>query len=636
VKFIQPENWRPQEIDDLEPNAWLALKQIGSTAVIAGPGAGKTEFLAQKAAYLLETGLCRPNKKILAISFKTDAAKNLTDRVKERCPEALSSRFVSMTFDAFTKNIVDRFYSAIHNDWKPTKQYEIIYPNRRSVGSFWQRLKNGVPENYKPSIESSVRQMVDSTFESSVVGSWRIPEGELQAPQSPEDFIIISWLLEQIKVVGTGKSNLSFTTLNRLAEYIIRTNDHVRRAIREAYPFVFLDEFQDTTHAQYDFLLSVFGSDKATVTAVGDYKQRIMGWAGARDDAFHRFESDFSAQQYSLLLNHRSSPELVRIQHVIAQAINPQVSEVQASNRNQLSDNSAWIYRSRNENDEASYLAKWIANDMRSRSLKPRDYSILVRQVPEEYEETLSSYLIQCGLSLRNESAKIGKTTLQDLLAEDLTTLFCSLLKLGLGQRDAQVWSQLSAEIQLLRNVNLDDEKALRIVEGRLSDFISKLKKLLRQPFNSENSELVFLRVIDFINLNDLRKTYTHYSTGDLLEINLVALKNFFTKCVRAQDTWREFLDEFEGVNHIPLMTIHKSKGLEFDTTIFMGIDDQAWWSYRPDDPEGLSTFFVALSRAKQRIIFSYCEERGQRNKIECFYRLLYSAGLQEYMIPSD
>ncbi|WP_422132807.1 3'-5' exonuclease [Endozoicomonas sp. ALD040] len=80
-------------------------------------------------------------------------------------------------------------------------------------------------------------------------------------------------------------------------------------------------------------------------------------------------------------------------------------------------------------------------------------------------------------------------------------------------------------------------------------------------------------------------------------------------------------------------MTIHKSKGLEFDTTIFMGVDDNAWWSYQPGDAEGLSTFFVALSRAKQRAIFSYCEERGPRAKVSDFYKLLSSAGVQEYVI---
>ena len=129
MKFIESEYWHPKGIDDLEPNAWLALRQRESTAVIAGPGAGKTEFLAQKAAYLLETGLCPPNKKILAISFKTDAAKNLSDRVKKRCPEELSNRFVSMTFDAFTKNLVDRFRMALPELHRPSKRYEISFPS---------------------------------------------------------------------------------------------------------------------------------------------------------------------------------------------------------------------------------------------------------------------------------------------------------------------------------------------------------------------------------------------------------------------------------------------------------------------------------------------------------------------------
>lgn len=274
------------------------------------------------------------------------------------------------------------------------------------------------------------------------------------------------------------------------------------------------------------------------------------------------------------------------------------------------------------------------ANDMRSRSLNPRDYSVLVRQRPEDYEEQLSSYLTQYGLSLRNESVKIGKTTLQDLLAEELTILFSNLLRLGLGHRNAQVWNQLSADVQQLRNTTQEDEKALRQVERRLALFISELKELMRQSFTPDNARLVFERIIAFIDLNDLRKTFARYATGDLLEINLAALEEFFTNCVDTQSCWGNFLEEFEGTNQIPLMTIHKSKGLEFDTTIFMGIDDNAWWSYRPGYSEGLSTFFVALSRAKQRAIFSYCQQRGQRIKVADFYALLTTAGVQEYVIP--
>ncbi|WP_454537907.1 UvrD-helicase domain-containing protein [Escherichia coli] len=139
MKFISPEQWRPKEIDDLEPNAWNALRTSGSVSIIAGPGAGKTEFLAQKAAYLLETGICPPSQQILAISFKTDAAKNLADRVKLRCTEELSHRLVSMTFDAFTKSLVDRFRLALPQEWRPSKKYSISYPNKRDVAQFWAR-----------------------------------------------------------------------------------------------------------------------------------------------------------------------------------------------------------------------------------------------------------------------------------------------------------------------------------------------------------------------------------------------------------------------------------------------------------------------------------------------------------------
>lgn len=127
LRFIAPDDWRPRGIDALEPAAWTALRHPGSTSVVAGPGAGKTEFLAQKATYLLETGLCRPPFQILAISFKGDAAGNLADRVKQRCPAEFSDRFTSITFDAFTKNLVDRFHTAIPAEWRPTKPYEIAF-----------------------------------------------------------------------------------------------------------------------------------------------------------------------------------------------------------------------------------------------------------------------------------------------------------------------------------------------------------------------------------------------------------------------------------------------------------------------------------------------------------------------------
>ena len=112
MSLIAPDAWRPRGIADLEPNAWHVLHRQGNTCVVAGPGAGKTEFLAQRAAYLLETGACSPPHRVLAISFKTDAAENLAARVRERCERGQADRFISLTFDAFTKSLVDRFLPA--------------------------------------------------------------------------------------------------------------------------------------------------------------------------------------------------------------------------------------------------------------------------------------------------------------------------------------------------------------------------------------------------------------------------------------------------------------------------------------------------------------------------------------------
>ena len=105
MKYKAVDEWIPADGFVLEPNALDTVKSEQNTLVIAGPGAGKTELLAQRACFLLETNQCPYPKKILAISFKRDAAYNLKERVLKRCGSDLAVRFESMTFDAFAKKI---------------------------------------------------------------------------------------------------------------------------------------------------------------------------------------------------------------------------------------------------------------------------------------------------------------------------------------------------------------------------------------------------------------------------------------------------------------------------------------------------------------------------------------------------
>lgn len=87
-----------------------------SVALTAGAGAGKTELLAQRADFLLRTGLCPYPQRILAKSFKVDASRSLKSRVRLRCGPGLASRFDSHTFHAFSKRLVDRFRPALSDE----------------------------------------------------------------------------------------------------------------------------------------------------------------------------------------------------------------------------------------------------------------------------------------------------------------------------------------------------------------------------------------------------------------------------------------------------------------------------------------------------------------------------------------
>lgn len=112
--MIQPEDWTPVGGLGLEPNALKAVHETSANVVVtAGPGAGKTELLAQRADFLFRTGASPYPKRILAISFKVDAARNLQSRVRLRSGSQYAARFDSFTFHAFAKRLIDNYRPAL-------------------------------------------------------------------------------------------------------------------------------------------------------------------------------------------------------------------------------------------------------------------------------------------------------------------------------------------------------------------------------------------------------------------------------------------------------------------------------------------------------------------------------------------
>jgi superfamily I DNA/RNA helicase len=119
---IKRQAWRPVDRFRLEPNALTAVTTTDRNVVVAaGPGAGKTELLAQRADFLYRTGACPYPRRILAISFKVDAARNLRDRVRTRSGGQYAARFDSFTFHAFAKRLIDNYRPALtgQNELRP-------------------------------------------------------------------------------------------------------------------------------------------------------------------------------------------------------------------------------------------------------------------------------------------------------------------------------------------------------------------------------------------------------------------------------------------------------------------------------------------------------------------------------------
>ena len=102
--MIRAEDWAPIDELILEPNALTAATMLEENVVVAaGPGAGKTELLAQRADFLFRTGTCPYPRRILAVSFKVDAARNLRERVRRRSWRSSTTAMAAQPFLRFPK-----------------------------------------------------------------------------------------------------------------------------------------------------------------------------------------------------------------------------------------------------------------------------------------------------------------------------------------------------------------------------------------------------------------------------------------------------------------------------------------------------------------------------------------------------
>ena len=524
--MISADAWKVADGLTLETNALLAVKELGkSLALTAGPGAGKTEVLAQRADFLLRTGNCRYPKRILAISFKVDASKNLKDRIHRRCGHDLAARFDSYTFHGFAKRIIDRFRPVL-------KGRDSLEPNY-SIG------------------------------DEPILG-------------------------KQIK----------FAQLIPLATKILRNSAVARNAICQTYADVFLDEFQDCTTEQYALLKLVFMNKQIRLTAVGDTKQKIMGWAGALDGIFIDYAKDFDARSLNLYRNFRSKPRLLRMQNEIIRTLDP--AAVMADDLIIGTDGELIARNYDNSHSEAAALANFIQKWIDVEEIPLQEIAVLFPRQIDLYGTPLMEQLAAKGIPYRNEHES------QDLVNEPAARLIIDYLSCLYRAREPKAWINLMEQLVSFNGENCESELQRNFERLYLAQ-LKEVKKSARSDAPYSGWWELTMTFLKNIGLPVLTTLSSDYEAKARLNEVIKNTRQQIEKLLEEEPDLLKALDLFSNDQAVRFLTIHKSKGLEFHSVIMIGVETQTFWGKVQEERCG---FFVGVSRAKERLMITTCDLR--------------------------
>lgn len=521
--------WQPSEGITPTPELMDIILCDQSVSVLAGAGAGKTELLAQKSNYLLQTGKCMWPKRILCLSYKKEAQENIKERVMKRCGQK-GDRFDSYTFDAFFKSIVDRFKDILSMDKRPLNSYDLVFSSKES----------------------------------------------------------------------NGKDKLSFDLIRQLALEILKIRADIVDLFSLTYSHVFIDEFQDTRSDQYELIKLLFKDKGTQLLAVGDINQSIMLWAGARKTVFEDCEKEFNTTKKLLVQNFRASDE---IQEVLRCFIHFVQNDVNFSPITRSVD-SCTIHHYDNEFSEADDLANKIENFIAS-GIEEKEICVLAKQQSEQYTEKLRDKLTTKGI--RN----LDMSELQDVLKEPLGRIFSSLFKVCTS-RSPSSYTELCDLYLALHRVNHGDEKEDGLIKS-LSDKIAENREKL---INSVNPDLLILcikDIIKFFGVNKIMGRWSQYKSTNYWDKLWSSLEQHLRYTIGATQSFNEAALMFQAENSVQIMNIHKCKGLEYKVVIFLGLEDQAFWNYKKARFENDCALYVALSRAKEKILVTTAENREHR-----------------------
>jgi len=610
-----------------------AVRQTeGPVLILAGAGSGKTTTIVSRLAYLIEE-LGIPASNTLTLTFTNKAAKEMRERALNMVsnvsypPLLCTFHKFGLLFLKFNIHLLNRENNFVVIDSDDKKR--II-----------KKINSELPT---PLIASEISRYKNSLM---------TPD-EAYKQAELFNYKQIAKVYEEYETYLVENNLVDFDDLIALTYKLLNENIELAKITSQKYQYIMIDEYQDTNELQLK-LLQKLCSEHNNLCVVGDDDQSIYGWRGANIRNIMEFDQDFiGANVFKLEENYRSREPILKVANALIEHNRSRLGKKLISTRGNGDDISTLF--SNDESEEARKIANKITKLLNS-GVSGKEIAIL-------YRVNVLSRSIEDGLNRSGIAYRLvgglrfyDRAEIKDLISyirvitnfhDDFSLKrIVNKPKRGLGKASVDkielaAHANNSSIFEYIKSVPIPELEALikKKNTATIKDFILKIEELSK--ISKEGMYNFIDKLEDTFHLKDI---YKGMQDEDDRVLNMDEFYGLFRDFVKKspEATLDEFLneltlqseqDEVEGES-IYMMSIHASKGLEFEHVFIIGLEE----GFLPligdgsDLEEERRLGYVAFTRAKETLTLSHVSSRfykGRRSDLQKS-RFFNEAGLCE------
>jgi superfamily I DNA/RNA helicase len=602
----------------------------GPLLVLAGAGSGKTRVLTHRIAEILQKKRARPEQ-ILALTFTNKAAKEMRKRIGETVGSSAANIMTICTFHSLGVRILREFgqYMGLKGNFK------ILSENERT-----SLIKNAMRSCGKTMAKQNPREFVSAI---SLAKNNNI-QAHTYEDINPEDRKIAR-VYKNYGKLQKKEQAVDFDDLLLLPLKLFREHPKTLQAVREKYRYISIDEFQDTNEVQMK-LARLLAEKHRNIMAVGDDDQGIYSWRGAKITNILRFPHIYEGCRTIILnTNYRSTEHIVRGAMGVVEKNNQRKSKDIVSHAG--TGDAIVTYMAEDEADEVAWVLDRVSDFEKEGQYTYNQQALLfrtnahMRRFEEELRIRRMPYHIYGGTSFfdRKEVRDI-MAYLNFLNNQDDELSLSRVLKVpdsGINQatlrhaenlcveRNCSLWESFTRYQDISGIYETQRQKIRTFVEfitpyilrtqkeenlhGLLEDLLSDLyyRESIQKVYAKEKS--LQPRLDNVAEMIRALEQYVYKARKKNREISLAEfLQNF--NIIKGQEN-----DDGKGLT---LMTLHKSKGLEFPVVYMVILDDAVMPSPKALEGGGLEEerrlFYVGMTRAMEKLFLTYPKSKIVRN----------------------